>query len=97
MQTMPPGAASPSCIFGAGFGFFFFGLKGFMPSRASSSALSFSAWPAWPFTQCQRTSWRVRAASSACHNSAFLTGCLAAVFQPFFFQPAIQPRIPSRK
>lgn len=30
-------------------------LKGAMPSRASSSARSFSGWPAWPFTQCQRT------------------------------------------
>ena len=27
------------------------------PSRASSSARSFMAWPAWPFTQCQWTVW----------------------------------------
>ena len=31
-----------------------------MPSRASASARSFSAWPAWPLTQCQSMSWRSR-------------------------------------
>ena len=61
-----------------------------MPSRASWSARSFMAWPAWPFTQCQCTSWRLSAASSRCHRSTFLTGFLSAVRQPFFFQPWIQ-------
>ncbi len=32
-----------------------FCLKGAMPARASSSARSFSGWPAWPLTQCQTT------------------------------------------
>ena len=50
-----------------------------MPARANSSARSFSGWPAWPRSQCQRTSWRAWAASSLCHRSAFLTGCLALV------------------
>ena len=72
-----------------------FGLNGAMPSRASSSARSFSGWPAWPFTQCQVTLWRFRASSSACHSSAFFTGFLAAVFQPLRFQPSIQPPMPS--
>ena len=61
--------------------------NGSMPSRASSSARSFSAWPACPRTQCQWTSWRVRAASRRCHSSTFLTGFLSAVFQPRCFQP----------
>ena len=65
-----------------------------MPSRASSSARSFSSWPAWPRTQCQRTSWRARAASSCCHRSAFLTGALAAVRQPLAFQPWIHSLMP---
>ena len=34
------------------------------------------------------------AASSLCQSSAFLTGFFAAVFQPFFFQPWIQPVTP---
>ena len=67
-----------------------FGLNGAMPMRASSSARSFSGWPAWPLTQCQVTLWRVRASSSACQSSAFFTGFLSAVFQPFLFQPSIQ-------
>ena len=62
-------------------------LNGLMPSRASSSARSFSGWPSWPFTQCHEISCRLIASSSACHNSTFFTGFLSAVFQPFFFQP----------
>ena len=65
-----------------------------MPSRASSSARSFSTWPACPRTQCQCTSWRVRAASSRCHRSAFLTGVLSAVLQPLRFQPWIHSLMP---
>src|SRR3989338_3630495 len=54
-------------------------LNGAIASRASSSARSFSGWPAWPFTQCSVTLWRFRASSSACQSSTFLTGFLSAV------------------
>ncbi|MCY1310356.1 hypothetical protein D9M70_605370 [compost metagenome] len=66
-----------------------------MPLRASSSARSFSGWPAWPLTQCQVTLCRRLASSSACQSSAFFTGFLSAVFQPFFFQPWIHLEMPS--
>jgi hypothetical protein len=46
--------------------------------------------------QCQVTLWRRRASSSACQSSAFLTGFLSEVFQPFLFQFSIQLLIPSR-
>ena len=65
------------------------GLKGAMPARASSSARSFSGWPAWPLIHSQRTLWRACAASSRCHNSAFFTGLRSAVRQPLRFQPWI--------
>ena len=58
-----------------------------MPWLASWSARSFSGWPAWPFTQCQLTVNFWARASSCCHSSAFLTGFLSDVFQPFRFQP----------
>ena len=56
------------------------------PLLANASARSFSAWPAWPFTHCQRTRCRATCSSSCCHKSAFFTGWRPAVFQPFFFQ-----------
>ena len=36
------------------------------------------------------TSWRLRASSSRCHSSTFLTGFLSAVFQPSLL-PAVDP------
>ena len=54
---------------------------------ASRSARSFSGWPAWPLTHCQLILCRAVASTSACHNSAFFTGCFDAVFQPFLRQP----------
>ena len=63
-----------------------------MPSRASSSARSFSGWPAWPLTQCHSTSCLVRSSSRRCQSSAFLTGLRSAVRQPFRFQPWIHLR-----
>ena len=35
------------------------------------------------------------ASTSACHSSAFFTGFLSAVFQPFFCQPKIHLVMPS--
>src|SRR5439155_19329992 len=66
------------------------------PSRASWSARSLTSWPAWPLTQCQRTSCVFRAASRRCHRSTFLTGFLSEVRQPFLFQLLIQPVMPWR-
>ena len=68
----------------------FFFLKGAMPARASSSARSFSGWPAWPLTHSQVTLWRACASSSRCHSSTFFTGFLFEVFQPFLL-PAEDP------
>src|SRR5215510_5624671 len=67
-----------------------------MPSRASSSARSFSALPACPRTQCQRTRFGAKAASSSFQISTFLTGFLSAVRQPLRFQPWIHFMMPSR-
>lgn len=61
-----------------------------MPARASSSARSFSAWPACPLIQRQTTLCRCWAASSLSQSSAFFTGFFSAVFQPLRFQPWIQ-------
>src|SRR5471030_2713268 len=52
------------------------------PRLASTSARSLPGWPLWPRTQRQSTWWTAWAASIACHRSTFLTGSLAAVFQP---------------
>ena len=65
-------------------------------SQASLSARSFSAWPAWPFTQCQSIRCGAAASSSSCHSSAFLTGFRSAVRQPFRCQPWIHLVMPSR-
>ncbi len=70
------------------------GLNGAIPARASSSARSFSGWPAWPLIHFQVTLWRACAASSRCHRSTFYTGLRSAVFQPLRFQPWIQPPTP---
>ena len=51
-------------------------------AQASWSTRSFSAWPAWPLTQCHSIRCGSAAAHSACHSSAFLTGFLSAVRQP---------------
>ncbi len=69
-------------------------LNSAMPMRASSSARSFSACPACPLIQRQSMSWTRRASSRRCHSSAFFTGFLSAVRQPFFFQPWIQAVMP---
>ena len=57
---------------------------------ASSSQRSFSAWPAWPFTQTNFTVWGSLAASSRFHRSTFFTGCFWEFFHPRFSQPATQ-------
>ena len=59
-------------------------------ATASSSQRSLSATPAWPLTLCQVIVWRATSASSSSHRSWFLTGCLAAVFQPRATQPTCQ-------
>src|SRR5471032_959920 len=64
------------------------------PRLASTSARSLPGWPLWPRTQRQSTWWTAWAASSACHRSTFLTGSLAAVFQPRAFQPCIHSLMP---
>jgi hypothetical protein len=69
-------------------------LKALIASRANSSARSFSGWPAWPRTQCHSISWPRRASSSRCHSSAFFTGFLSPVRQPFFFQRLIHCVMP---
>lgn len=69
-------------------------LNGAIPARASSSARSFSACPAWPLIQRHSTLWRARAASSLCHRSTFFTGGPPAVRQPLRFQPSIQSVMP---
>jgi len=56
------------------------------PRLASSSARSFSGWPACPFTQCQLTRCLPATRSSSCHKSTFFTGFLSAVRQPRRFQ-----------
>jgi hypothetical protein len=65
-------------------------LNGSMASRASWSARSFSAWPAWPRTQRQSTSWAPISASRRCHSSAFLTGCPAGG-APAVAPPVVDP------
>ena len=64
-------------------------------------------WPAYRRARCrgrrcgpgprrQSISWPapVTSASRRCHRSTFFTGCLAAVFQPLAFQPAIHSVMP---
>ena len=68
-----------------------------MPLRASASARSFIASPAWPLTQRQSISWRSAASSRRRHRSSFLTGFLSAVRQPLRFQLWIQPVTPPRR
>ena len=67
-----------------------------MPLAARRSARSFSGWPAWPFTQCHCTWCRPAAASRRRHRSAFLTGCLPAVYQPLLFHRGSHFVMPSR-
>src|SRR5471030_3118427 len=64
------------------------------PRLASTSARSLPGWPLWPRTQRQSTWWTAWAASSDFHKSSFLTGSLAAVFQPRAFQPCIHSLMP---
>ena len=56
--------------------------------RASSSQRSFSACPLCPRTHSSVTLWRSSWTWRRSQRSRFLTGFLAAVFQPFFRQPA---------
>src|SRR5471032_2569460 len=58
------------------------------------SARSLPGWPLWPRTQRHSTVCMACAASSALHRSSFLTGSMAAVFQPRAFQPWIHSLIP---
>ena len=53
-------------------------------------------WPLWPFTQCHSTRCGAAASTSSCQSSAFFTGFLSAVRQPFLRQPWIQRVMPSR-
>jgi hypothetical protein len=68
-----------------------------MPRRASASARSLPGSPACPFTHTQRTSCGRIASTSLRHRSSFLTGFLAAVFQPLRCQPWIHLVIPSSR
>ena len=65
-------------------------LNGSSACRASSSARSFSAWPAWPRTQAHSIWCGASAVSRRCHRSAFLTGLLSAVIQPLRL-PTVDP------
>ena len=65
------------------------------PRLASSSARSLPSWPAWPFTHSHSISCCAASSSSSRQRSAFLTGFLSAVRQPFFFQPCIHLLMPS--
>jgi len=65
-----------------------------MPRRASASARSLPGSPACPFTHTQLTSCGRIASVSRRHRSSFLTGFLAAVFQPLRCQPWIHLVIP---
>src|ERR1700749_2222005 len=65
-----------------------------MPRRASASARSLPGSPACPFTHTQLTSCGVIASLSLRHRSSFLTGFLAAVFQPLRCQPSTHLVIP---
>src|SRR5690606_7785252 len=51
-------------------------------ARASWSTRSFSAWPAWPRTQCHSIRCRDAACTSRCQRSWFFTGLPSAVRQP---------------
>ena len=68
-----------------------------MPRRASASARSLPGSPACPFTHTQLTSCGRIASVSLRHRSSFLTGFLAAVFQPLRCQPWIHLVIPSSR
>ena len=58
--------------------------------RASSSQRSFSACPLCPRTHSSVTLWRSSWTCRRSQRSRFLTGFLAAVFQPFFRPCAVQ-------